>query len=98
MESEKLKLKNYLEDLVLETVESVLSNLDHCKCDRCINDIAAIVLNELPARYVVTSEGEVYTRLDAFSNHYKVQVLTAVTKAVHRVNESPRHSQILKRS
>ncbi|MCL1995816.1 MAG: late competence development ComFB family protein [Defluviitaleaceae bacterium] len=77
---------------MLENIKIVLGSTDYCKCDHCVNDIAAIALNELPAKYAVTSEGEVYTKLDTLSNDYKVQILTVVSKAAHRVGGSPRHA------
>ena len=92
-ETKGLIIKNYLEDLVLEHVKLVIEAFDYCTCERCINDITAIALNELPPKYVVTHEGEVYTKIEMLEQEYKVQLITAVTKAAERVNQAPRHAK-----
>ena len=39
--------KNYMEILVSNLLSEVIVNYDVCKCENCLNDIKAIVLNNL---------------------------------------------------
>ena len=93
MEDDKIELRNYLEDLVLENARIIANKLEYCECERCMFDITAIALNDLPPRYVVTREGYLYAKLKLLENEFYVRILTAVNKAAQVVNASPRHSK-----
>lgn len=46
---EDMELKNYMEDLVMQQIDAVISaNRDVCSCEKCRYDIAAIALTILP--------------------------------------------------
>lgn len=49
-------IKNFMEEAVIETLDSVLKDLDVCKCDKCKLDIIALTLNNLPAKYYNTEK------------------------------------------
>jgi len=64
---------------------------DVCHCDTCRMDVAAIMLNNLRQKYVVTDEGALYAQLDDFDPQHKVDFITIMNQAAKIVNNSPRH-------
>ncbi len=86
-----VKMKNYMEICVERTLDSVWGNYDMCKCDRCRADIMAIALNRLPAKYVVTPEGEQFVKLITLQSQFEVDTLAEVVKAIEIVKNSKRH-------
>lgn len=86
-----VKMKNYMEDCVADLIDSVLKDINACRCEKCKYDIMAIALNSLPPKYVVTKKGQLYTKLTALQNQSDVDVISAITKASVIVSKSPRH-------
>ncbi|NLD50423.1 MAG: late competence development ComFB family protein [Clostridiaceae bacterium] len=84
-------IKNYMEEIVFSSIKKILKNINVCSCDKCIMDIAAIALNNLPPKYIVTQKGELYSRINALKQQFEVDVVTAVTKAAELVKRNPRH-------
>ena len=84
-------LKNYMEEIVFNLIDDVLKDIDVCKCEKCKMDIIAIALNNLPAKYVVTKKGELYSKLNLFRLQAEVDVVMAITKAAMMVKERPQH-------
>ena len=74
-------------------MKSVLNGLDVCKCEKCSMDIAAIVLNELPAKYVVTDKGVLFSKIDALQQQFDIGVTAAITRAAQIVNKTPLHDK-----
>lgn len=89
-----LKLKNYTEDIVNKKVDSILNLMKICKCEKCRLDIMAIALNDLPAKYIVTDRGELFTKLKEFEQQYEVDIETAIIKAAIFVNKNPQHDMV----
>ncbi|GAV26297.1 competence protein ComFB [Carboxydothermus islandicus] len=84
-------LRNYTEEVVDEILQEILPGQDVCKCERCLLDIKAIALNQLPPKYVVTEKGEVITRLNFTKIADRTEVLTAVLRAIDKVKKNPSH-------
>lgn len=84
-------LKNYMEEIIFNLIDQVIIDMDVCKCEKCINDIAAITLNSLPAKYVVTEKGELYSKVSLLKVQVEVDVITEITKAALLVKENPKH-------
>ncbi|SDY78721.1 late competence development ComFB family protein [Tindallia californiensis] len=53
-------LQNYTETLVREVLGEYKSKESVCECEKCENDIVAMVLNNMPPKYFLSdaSEGE----------------------------------------
>lgn len=84
--------RNYMEEVVDSTMEEILGRADDiCKCERCRMDIKALALNHLPAKYVVTDMGYVYTKINELENQFKADIAVAVTNAMKVVRKNPRH-------
>lgn len=83
--------RNVMETIVEEEYSKVASSLGCCRCDVCRNDIIAYALNQLPAKYVATREGEVYSKTYILRSQHMTDIIAALTKAAKVVNEHPRH-------
>ncbi|SDE84311.1 late competence development ComFB family protein [Sporomusa acidovorans] len=87
-----MQLKNYMEDLVWQRLDEVMvANPQACNCENCRYDIAALALNFLPPRYVVTDTGETYTRIKALESQFNIDIVTAITHALQIVSSKPHH-------
>lgn len=62
-----------------------------CMCDRCRADVQALVLTNMPAKYVIVDSSNASPILGYHKNRYKLAMLTEILKACGKVKESPRH-------
>jgi competence protein ComFB len=86
------ELVNYMEKLVFSKLNEVLATRkDICKCEQCRLDIAAIALNNLSPRYIVTDRGKLYAKLDMMETQFGVDILMAISKGLNIVAAHPRH-------
>lgn len=88
-----MNLKNYMEELVWQTLREIiaLNKVKVCDCDRCLLDIVAIALNDLTPQYTVSESGEIYKKASLLNSQEQAKVIAAVTSAIMQVNEQPRH-------
>lgn len=93
MSYENLNLKNYMEEVVYMIIDDVLKDLNACTCKKCTMDIAAIALNQLPPKYIVTEKGELYSKINTLRQQFEVDIISAITKAAVLVKRSPRHDE-----
>ena len=90
-----MHLKNYMEDLVWERLDEVMSSQpEMCRCERCRYDVASLALNFLPSRYVVTATGETYTRVKSLETQFIVDIISAISRAMVVVQAKPRHQAV----
>jgi len=81
-----------MEDAVEDILNNTLSERkDVCKCNKCKLDMMAWALNRLPSKYVVTSKGRIYTRLEEIGIQFKADIIREVAKAIEHIKKSPRH-------
>lgn len=87
-----MQLKNYMEDLVMHQLDRIIARHEGiCSCDKCKFDIAALALNYLPPRYIVTEKGETYTRIKSLEQQFNVDIMSAITLAISIVRGRPKH-------
>jgi len=87
-----MPLKNYMEDAVFYVLDSILaSKPEICSCERCRLDIAALALNNLTPKYVVTEKGEIYVKTQQLHHQFEADVIPAILDAIDHVAENPRH-------
>lgn len=86
------QIKNYMEEIVFGQMKEVLLDINVCTCDKCMLDIAAIALNDLPPKYIVTEKGELYSKINSLSQQFEVDIVSAITKAAVLVKRKPRHN------
>ena len=85
------KYQNMMESIVEEVLDMIASELDCCTCEQCRSDIAALALNHLPPKYVVTQAGGAISKADTMRIQHMTDVRTAVVLASQMVNAHPRH-------
>ena len=85
-------LHNLTEETVFHVINELVSDKTMCTCEQCRLDIAAIALNNLPPRYVVTNKGASYAKADLLEMQKYVDIIGAVTKAIKLVKDHPRHA------
>ncbi|PUU89456.1 late competence development ComFB family protein [Halanaerobium sp.] len=99
LKDEKLKhlkgrLNNVTEEVVLKMLRDMLQRKefeDVCKDEDCLLDMASYALNRLPAKYVATSKGEVYSKTEELEQQHSVDLLSVVTRAIKVVSENDNH-------
>jgi competence protein ComFB len=87
-----MKLYNYMEDVVKDTLEDLLSQKeDICKCQKCKFDMMAWALNRLPPKYIVSDKGRIFTKLQGVEVQFRADVVRELTKAISHISKSPQH-------
>ncbi len=87
-----MELINLMEEEVMRIIDKILKDRnDICTCDRCKMDIAAITLNNIKPKYVVTERGKLFARVDMLNYQYDADITMEVMKALKIVGEKPRH-------
>lgn len=92
----KPKLNNITEEIVLETLEKMLEReefSDVCKDEKCLIDMATYALNRLPAKYVASSKGEVFSKTEELEQQHSVDVLSVVTQSIKIVSENKNYNK-----
>lgn len=85
--------KNYMEDVIEHLLPTVLDNYqDICKCEKCLEDIRAIALNQFKPLYAATELGSVFVRVNETDVQFRTDVLNQIIRAVEIVSKNPRHS------
>lgn len=81
-----------MEELVDITLPYVIKNYTNiCTCSKCIDDIKALALNNLPTYYIATDKGRLFTKSKLLCNQFKADVLRELVAAIKTVSENPRH-------
>lgn len=88
-----MALVNVMEKIVDDKLEEMLKTEDCCKCDQCLEDMKAIALNKLPAKYVSTHNGELFSKLNASVRQSAVDINVAVSNAIACVSKHPSHKE-----
>lgn len=83
--------KNMMEILVENKFDDIIDTFDCCQCKQCRDDIIAFSLNRLPPKYVVTREGEAYSKVYALGLQHDADIVSALTLGAKVVREHPRH-------
>ncbi|QEK11745.1 competence protein ComFB [Crassaminicella thermophila] len=84
--------KNYMEDIVDHLLPSVLEkHTGICVCDKCIEDIKALTLNQLKPMYVVTDQGKAYAKINELSRQFQINVIQKIVESIRIVQNNIRH-------
>ncbi len=85
--------KNFAEEQVSVILNRVLKDYpDVCKCQKCLDDMTALVLNSVKPKYVVSEAGKIYTSaLNEINRDEEVFILAQVVQAIETVSKNPRH-------
>ncbi len=80
-----------MEYLVKNQVEEYMDRFSSCKCSRCMADVTALSLTNLPPKYVVREGTDVSPLLNYYYNKYYERVMIELTKACIQVDKRPNH-------
>lgn len=87
-------LTNYTEEMMLKAIKDITDERPNmCRCERCLQDIAALALNEVSPRYVSSDRGKVFTRLDELDHRFYAKCWVVAFDAVKRVEANPHHER-----
>lgn len=86
-----MALVNVMESIVDEKLDQMLKEENCCKCERCLEDMKAMALNQLPAKYVSTRNGELFSKLNSLMRQNSIDINVAVSYAIKIVSERPSH-------
>lgn len=88
-----MPLINSMEQIVTETVREIMTHDETCcNCEQCIEDAECLALNSLPAKYVSTAKGELYSKLSqVMIKQHSIDVHVACLNAIEFVKTHPHH-------
>lgn len=84
---------NVLEEIVKEKLPEYANKFGVCQCNRCLADITALSLTNLPSKYIVADKGNIFPLLNYYTNKYSANVIAEITKACMIVNAHPHHKK-----
>lgn len=87
------KLRNYSEEIVDNLLGKILPQYDSiCKCEKCRLDIKAYALNSINPKYVVSDQGEIYTRaLNEINKQEIINITESIMRGIEIVTNNPKH-------
>ncbi len=91
-------LVNMMEKFVDDALQEMLEGEDCCKCERCLEDMKAIALNKLPAQYVSSHNGALFSKINSIVRQNSVDIRFAVANAIECVSKNPAHPPLDKPS
>lgn len=84
-------LVNTNEELVRSRINELLKDYGCCKCEKCINDMMAVALNNLKPAYVNTTEGVLIKRVSNMTPQRSADVDIEIIRAIELVSCNPKH-------
>ncbi len=80
-----------MEYIIEQEIHTYIENFSVCNCSRCMADVMALSLTNLPAKFVVAGKDSVSPILNFYSKKYATEVTVALTNACVQVAEHPHH-------
>ncbi len=86
------ELSNVMEMIVKDKVRSIWKeDKKHCHCEKCFNDICAIVLNKTAPAYVNTLKGSLLAQIPELNVERQMAMTVDIMRAMKLVGENPKH-------
>lgn len=82
---------NVMEFVVKNIAINYMKKFDVCTCGRCVADVTALALTNLPSKYIVVESSTASPLLNYYSTKFSQQAIVELTKACNTVKESPHH-------
>ena len=83
---------NIMEDIVRNHLDEIMANRPElCKCSKCIDAIMIRVLSILPAKYITTDSGAMYTLINQVKVEQSSEILKELMKALEDIQKNPLH-------
>ena len=88
----EMPIFNVMEHMVDAKLKELLPKSNCCTCEKCTDDIRALALNRLPAKYVSSDMGELYARAyTTMEMQNSLDINFAVYSAIDFVTSHPHH-------
>ena len=84
---------NVMQVLVEEKAPSYAQMFGLCSCDRCLEDVKALTLNNLPSKYVVLEPGDRIPRLTVYEGRFASDITAQLLQACKLVMAHPHHGR-----
>lgn len=84
-------LVNIAEEFVRMRLPELIEEYDCCKCEKCLDDMMAIALNNIPSEYVNSAEGMLYKRIGNTLPQKHADMDIEIVKAISLVSSNPKH-------
>ena len=84
---------NVMQVLVEEKAPKYAQMFGLCSCERCMEDVKALTLNNLPSKYVVLEPGDRIPRLTVYEGRYASEITAQLLQACKLVMAHPHHSR-----
>lgn len=82
---------NIMQALVNEKSGKYIRLFGICDCSRCVADVRALALTNLPPKYSVMKKGEVIPMLTVYEGRYSTALTAQLINACKVVMDNPRH-------
>jgi len=84
---------NVMQALVDERCMRYIKMFGLCDCSRCIADVKALALSNLPPKYLVMRKGEVIPMLTVYEGRFSTATIAQLITACKVVMDHPRHKK-----
>jgi len=87
-------LHNVLEEIVIEQVRLMLEKKydNLCRCEACIYNISAIVLNNLNPYYITSKQDELIGRAEKYNLVESIEITVKVIHAIESIKNNKTHA------
>ncbi|MPN62939.1 hypothetical protein SDC9_210692 [bioreactor metagenome] len=89
--TENVDYINVVQALVEEKAPKYMDMLGVCHCPRCIADVKALALSNLPPKYIVVPKSQSSPMLTVYESKYSAPITVQLLAACKTVIEHPRH-------
>ena len=84
---------NVMQVLVEEQAPRYAQMFGLCSCERCLEDVKALTLNNLPSKYVVLEPGDRIPRLTVYEGRFASDITAQLLSACKLVMAHPHHGR-----
>ena len=84
---------NVMQVLVEEKAPKYVKMFGLCTCERCMEDVKALTLNNLPSKYVVLEPGDRIPRLTVYEGRFASDITAQMLQACKLVMAHPHHKR-----
>lgn len=86
-------IKNYMEVLVKDILNEVIKNYKICKCEKCLDDIQSIALNNLGPVYFLSHVNSGEKTAFLLDRQRRITVLAKVIEAIELVSKNEHNNK-----
>ncbi|NDV27450.1 late competence development ComFB family protein [Desulfovibrio sp. JC010] len=89
------EIVNLAEEIVYEELKTLIgrAEIEFCQCDKCLFDIACVVLNKIPSLYSSSIADRTYPSPEFKAEYERLKLLAAaeIPQAIERIRDRLHH-------